>query len=198
MTMSITTNLKTKPYQITFFLSPELASQGENQEKLNEVVQKIKQEITDKGGSLETPETESSLTNLIKKTLAYPIQKYQEAFYLSLNFLLPPRMIKQFRQQLNLEDNILRYLITARPIAKKIIPETFPGSRKTKTPRAQLTPKKPFLDFGMIDKIEPLSATEPSLTSPEDKTITPSQKKEKPEKVEIEELDKKLEEILNQ
>ena len=182
MAISMTTNPKTKPYQISFFLSPELSS--------NEVIQKIKQEITDKGGSLETPETESSLTNLIKKTLAYPIQKYQEAFYLNLNFLLPPQMIKQFRQQLNLEENILRYLITARPIAKKITPETFPSSRKTKTTRAQLTPKKPFLDFGMIDKIEPLSATEPSPT--------PSQKKEKPEKVKIEELDKKLEEILNQ
>ena len=108
--------------------------------------------------------------------MAYPIKKCQEAFYFSLNFVLPIQAVNELNKQLSSNDNILRHLIA-----------------QTRPPQSQIKPKKEqkeSLDFGIVDKIEPL---------PKEKTpAIISDQKEKKEKVKIEELDKKLEEILNQ
>lgn len=168
-------NPKTKSYQITCLFSPLL-----EQAKLNEIIQKIKQAIADLDGSISSLETETSLANLIKKKLSYPIKKYQEAFYSSFQFLLPPKMLKQFQQRLDSEEDIIRYLITVKQKPKsKGIKESF--------------------DFKLVDKIEPLSAKTRATDRPiSDKK--PERKTERPikEKVKIEELDQKLEEILKE
>jgi ribosomal protein S6 len=168
-------NPKTKSYQITCLFSPLL-----EQAKLNEIIRKIKQAIADLGGSISSLETETSLANLIKKKLSYPIKKHQEAFYSSWRFSLPPAALNQFQQQLDSEDDIIRYLITVKE------------KPKSKT-------AKESFDFKLVDKIEPLSAKGKvsdraiSDKKPEKKTDRPAK-----EKVKIEELDKKLEEILNE
>ncbi|NQV00858.1 MAG: 30S ribosomal protein S6 [Parcubacteria group bacterium] len=141
------------------------------QEKLDEFIQKLKQIIIDNNGSVQ----EGTLSGPIKKTLPYKIKKHQEAFYLNLNFLLPVSETNKLCQQLNLKKNIIRYLIT---IQKQ------PKENKEKI-KSKLT--KEAIDPKMIDKIEPLVFRYTKEKAPE-----------KERKVKIKELDKKLDEILNE
>ena len=69
-----------RTYQLTYLLSPLL-----EQKNLEEISQKIKKWIIEKGGSLSEKE---NLSLGHKKNLAYPIKKYRQAFYFNLNFLL--------------------------------------------------------------------------------------------------------------
>ncbi|MBL7053219.1 MAG: 30S ribosomal protein S6 [Candidatus Portnoybacteria bacterium] len=158
-----------KSYQLTCLFLSSL-----DQGKIDEIIQKIKGLITVENGSI------SETTEPIKKNLAYPIKKQLEAFYWSSSFLLSDQKINEFRQQLDLEKNILRYLINI---------------KKTETdPIKKETIKKPLNE--MIDKIEPLKEMPlgEMAKKPIEKEISSDTKK----KVKIEELDKKLEEILNQ
>lgn len=108
--------------------------------------------------------------SLSRKRLAYPIKKHQEAFCYALNFLLSPELVNRIEKYLSSEANILRYLLAIK-----------------KTPKTK--PAREPIDLKMIDKIEPLE----KFPAPREK---PAPKKERKEKVKIEELDKKLKEIL--
>lgn len=163
-------NQENKSYQITCLFLPSL-----NQEQIGEIIQKIKQLITTENGSI------SETTEPIKKNLAYPIKKHLEAFYWNSSFLLSDQIINKFRQQLDLEKNILRYLINI---------------KKTETdPIKKEAIKKPLNE--MIDKIEPLIDREIPLGEMAKKPIEEKINFDKKKKIKIEELDKKLEEILN-
>jgi small subunit ribosomal protein S6 len=161
---------ETKPYQLTCLLSPVL-----EQSRIEEISQKIKKWINEKGGSLSERENHS----IFKKNLAYSLKKYREAFYLNFSFLLAGQDINQLSQKLNLEKDVLRHFVTANPQPK--------------------TKAEEVMDQKIADKIEPLVAKEIPLASREgpkqanEKRAAPNQ-----EKVKIEELDKKLDEILNQ
>lgn len=159
---------QTKKYQMSCFLSPELSSQDE----LDKMVKKIEQMITSQEGfiSKKTP-----LTNPIKRRLAYPIQKHQEAFYLTFDFLMPPKAINPLHKKLDIEKNVIRHLISIKKKLSIKIDRTILPIEK---------PKPAKFDMNMIDKIEPMP--------------TPSAESTKKEKVQIKELDQKLEEILNQ
>jgi small subunit ribosomal protein S6 len=154
-------NEEKKSYQLTCFISPDL-----KEEELNEAIKKIEQLITGDEGDVQYAGTP------VSKSLSYKINKHQDAFYFLLNFLLPASKIRQLCQKLNLEKNILRYLITVRKQLKE-------NKEVKKSSRI-----KKELDSKMIDRIEPM---------PE-----PAAKIEKKEKSRIQELDKKLDEILNQ
>jgi small subunit ribosomal protein S6 len=157
-----------KTYQLTYLLSPLL-----EQKKLEEISQKIKKWIIEKGGSFSEKE---NLSTGFKKNLAYPLKKYRQAFYFNLNFLLASQLINQLSEQLNLEKDILRhFIITKQKIKSKPIQEA--------------------IDHKIVDRIEPLVAKEIPLSKKSTQEKTPPEKKEK---VKIEELDKKLEEILNE
>jgi len=157
-----------KTYQLTYLLSPLL-----EQKKIEEISQKIKKWIIEKGGSLS--EKENFFPGL-KKNLAYPLKKYRQAFYFNFNFLLAGQLINQLSKQLNLEKDILRhFIITKQKMKSKPIQEA--------------------MDHKIVDRIEPLVAKEIPLSKKSTQEKTPPEKKEK---VKIEELDKKLEEILNE
>ncbi|MFH1460940.1 MAG: 30S ribosomal protein S6 [Patescibacteria group bacterium] len=142
-----------KQYQISCLFPPSL-----NQDQLQQAVNKVKQIITDQGGSFSLEKE-----NLpYPQRLAYPINKQLEAFHLNLAFSFPAQSINQLYQYLNLEDSLLRYIITSQ-----------------KQPEAK--PEKEIDYSKMIEKIEPFKEA-------------PTKK----EKTKFEDLDKKLEEILNQ
>lgn len=48
-----------------------------------------------------------------KRKLAYPMQKYTEAFYTVLNFESEPEFAAKLKTELNLNSSVLRYLLTA-------------------------------------------------------------------------------------
>lgn len=50
-----------------------------------------------------------------KKKLAYPIQKQSEGYYVIMDTEMPPEAGRSLEQNLRLSEQILRYLITAKP-----------------------------------------------------------------------------------
>ena len=158
-------NQENKLYQLTCLFDTSVST-----EKINQIIEEIRQIIiSDKGTSSE----KNYSSEPIKKKLAYPIKKQNEAFYWDFSFSFSPKEISKLEQTLKRKKSIIRYIITNRKeLKQKIV-------------------KKP-IDFKIIDKIEPLP----------DEIIEKTTKKEEPksikEKTKIEDLDKKLEEILNQ
>lgn len=49
-----------------------------------------------------------------EKTLAYPIKKNHTAFFFNYQFELDKKSILQFKNKLNLDEKILRYLLLVR------------------------------------------------------------------------------------
>jgi len=173
----------TKKYQIILVFPPTLGP-----EKLGKTIEKVKQFIINQEGSLSEKETDKNQTAQLKK-LSYPINKYEEAFYLTLNFSLPPKNVKVLNQELKMEDNLMRHIITTRDEIK--------------------IDSKEKIDYNkMVEKIEP-SHKEEIIEKLETEEITEVEKEKasilsgnksvkKADKAEIEDLDKKLEEILNE
>ncbi len=166
-------NEDNKKYQIVMVFPPILEPK-----ELEQEINKVKQIIASYQGTFS--EEKNSEPQL--KKLSYPINKYEEAFYLTLNFSLPPQEMEEVNKQLNLEDNLIRFVITAYDETKDKPEQTVDYSK-------------------MVEKIEPLATPrkpkpEPVLKAKEE---APEKKKssEKSSKAEIEDLDKKLEEILN-
>lgn len=181
-------------YQLSCHFSPLL-----DQNQLEGIVQDLKKMIA-ANESFVLTEGELSAGNIQRKKLAYPIQKYQEAFYLSFDFLANSQNINQFNNQLNLNKDILRHLIVA-----KQKPSSSP---------------KEIIDYKATEQIEFLSRKKKmavgdglELSAPAQevakkkavKKITAKKRqpkqiaaneKDREEKAKIEELDKKLEEIL--
>ncbi len=157
-----------KKYQIILIFPPILKP-----EELEQTIEKIKQYIIKKEGIFSKEKKENISSAQLKK-LSYPINKYKEAFYLTLNFSILPKDIKLINQELNMKDNILRHIITIQDKVK--------------------IQSKEIINYNkMIEKIEPFHTLGIS-----DKPKEEKEKVRKSTKAEIEDLDKKLEEILNQ
>ncbi len=137
-------------------------------EKINQIIEAIRQIITSNEGTISEKNYSPAPIN---KRLAYPIKKQDEALYWDFYFSLPPKEISKLEHLLRQKKNIIRHIITNRKEIK------------------QKTIKKP-IDLKMIDKIEPLPNKIPDKIEKKEPRIIR-------EKAKIEDLDKKLEEILN-
>lgn len=176
-----------KLYQTTFFISSLL-----NQEQIDNLIKKFKQLIDDNNGAV-LAEDEAKTNNLIQK-IAYPIKKQINAFYFNFNFLLDSQSIDKINHWMRMEKNILRHMIVAKEKPKSI--------------------PKEIIDYKATEKIEAFSKEKDKKPKQEqdqivlDELIAPKEEKFKEkelkeeskasEKVKIEDLDQKLEEILNQ
>ncbi len=74
----------------------------------NNTVSKIKDFIKKNKGEIKEKD------NLGKRLLAYPIKKFQEGHYIEYALNLSPSKIEEFKRELRLMDNILRFLIIAK------------------------------------------------------------------------------------
>jgi len=110
----------------------------------------------------------SKTNKSVRKKLASPIKNKGEAYFTTLSFRLEPGKLETLEKKLRLESQILRYLILVKPKPEKLF-EPKP---------AQILPAR--LAFGNSKAGGPR------------KTL-----KEKP-KVELKEIEKKLEEILGE
>lgn len=106
-----------KFYELTFLISPDLL-----EEEIKSLLEKINSLIKKEGGVL------NEINLPVKKKLAYPIKKKEEAFLGTLSFYLEPEKLKSFEKELKFEKNILRYLIISKPRIKevKIQPKRIP------------------------------------------------------------------------
>jgi len=107
--------------------------------------------------------------SLGKRKLAYPIKKFRHGHYLLVEFDAEPSEIKQLDDELRLTNEVIRHLIVRKD----------PRALKTK-PTRQITGESVPLDTG----------------SPDSTKARPIKQKGDENKVKLEDLDKKLDEIL--
>lgn len=127
--------------------------------------------------------TKVSEKNLGKIKLAYPIQKQRHGTYILTYFDADPAKVKEFNRLLGLMDEVLRHTILARPkgaeervfeIDSYVAPLSDEG-RRTEKPRQE----------------RPRPVAKPAIAPP-----TPSATSTEEKKMSIEELDQKLDKIL--
>ena len=94
------TEQKIENYELGFHLLPEM-----EEGKLNEKVQEIEGMIIKLGGSV------TSSRPVKRQHLSYPIDHKKYAFFGTLNFKMPTEGADQIRDQLKLEETVLRSLI---------------------------------------------------------------------------------------
>lgn len=140
-------------------------------DELKPITEKVAQLIKEQDGQL------SKKDDLGKLKLAYPIKQQTHGYYQLIEFDLPRKNLKKLNASLSLTSKVLRFLI----VKKKI--KTEKELAKEKELQAKLAKKKE-------QAIEEIKAAK---EEPKEK---PKQEKTKA-KVSLEDLDKKLDEILD-
>jgi ribosomal protein S6 len=143
-----------KEYELVCILLPQLEGAD-----LENVKKEIEQIITKLGGTINFKETK-------KHDLAYPINKQGQGIYLISQISIPPEKVANLSNELKLNKQVLRHLISQIAVVKPVIKRE--GRKK------------------IIKKVEELSPTKVGATEG------------KKEKVQLEEIDKKLNEIIKE
>jgi len=114
-----------KYYELTYLISPELST-----EEIEKFQEKLRSLIIEGGGL-------DKIGNPIRKKLAYPIKKKNEAFLATLNFYLNPGKLEDLEKKLKGEEKILRFLIVTKK-RPKILPEILVKPGKIVKPKVEL------------------------------------------------------------
>lgn len=145
-----------------------LASASQTEEELEPIKQKVRNAINKAEGNITFED------NFGKKKLAYPIEKNQQGYYLLTEFDLDGKNLANLDKDLRLTNEILRHIIVKRKATKQ-------------TNRLRLT------DDGMI---ESKISGRPESRELKSKAPTSDKKAAEETKVDLKDLDEKLDEIL--
>ncbi len=143
-----------KKYELVCILLPQLEGVD-----LENVKKEIEQIITKLEGTINFKETK-------KHDLAYPINKQGQGIYLISQISIPSSKVANLSNELKLNKQVLRHLITRLPTIKPEAKKAKKTIKKTKTPA-----------------LAKASADKPEI---------------KKEKIKLEEIDKKLDEIIEE
>ena len=88
-----------KKYELLTIFKPSLDS-----EELDKAVDKISSDIKSAKGEV------SSVDKMGRKKLAYALQGYRDGFFTTMIVSLPADAIVEFKRNLKLNDNILRFM----------------------------------------------------------------------------------------
>ena len=88
-----------KNYELLTIFKPSLDS-----EELDKAVEKISEEIKSYKGSVET------IDKMGRKKLAYDVQGYRDGFFTNMIIAVPAESIVDFKRNLKLNDNVLRFM----------------------------------------------------------------------------------------
>ena len=88
-----------KNYELLTVFKPSLDA-----EELDKAVEKIAEEIKASNGSVESGD------KMGRKKLAYDVQGYRDGYFTNLIVSLPAEAIVEFKRNLKLNDNVLRFM----------------------------------------------------------------------------------------
>ncbi len=92
-----------KDYEAMFIFDPSVS-----EEKLEKEIKSVERTIKTRGkGSVR-------FDNMGKKTLAYPIKKFNEGIYVNYQFAAQPLAVAKIKEALKHKDSILRFMIFVR------------------------------------------------------------------------------------
>lgn len=167
----------TQHYELTYIVSIKFLD-----DELNKVSEKVEKMITAAGGRITARES------LGRQKLAYPLKQVFQGTYLSVEFDLEGEQLKALDTALKLTSELLRHLIIKKKVrtAKEIEREKQVQERLRKEKETELNQ----MERAGQEKVKKLGAVEmkPVEQAPEVKASK--------DKVSLEELDKKLDEIL--
>lgn len=95
-------------YELTYLISPEI-----KEEELKNLSQKINSLVL-KTGKIVKSESPKKIN------LAYPIQKKEEAFLVTFEFLSEPQKIEDLKKEFEKEKKVLRFLLVKKKGIEKI------------------------------------------------------------------------------
>jgi small subunit ribosomal protein S6 len=105
-------------YELMLLLSPELG-----EEALQSEMEKISGQIDATGAEIVRSK---STTPWGRRRLAYPIQNYQDAFYVLYSLSSQPGQLDPFERDLKLNSNVIRYLLIRQEKAEALGDEPEP------------------------------------------------------------------------
>lgn len=187
-------------YEIMYLFSPQYS-----EEEIQTEITKLNQNVQNLEGSIQQEE------HLGLLDLAYKIKHLKQGNYHTVWIQLAKDRLKELEKTLKTNNYLMRYLITTlnkneKPFLKNQVPESKPESeQETSTPLFEKSLPKTTAPDQIVSlkksaelnqKIQPKEKTSP-LPEIQDEKKVKSKTSKKP-KVEIEDLDKKLDEILNE
>lgn len=92
-----------RKYEMMILVAPTVTEEG-----LPPVVDRVSGYVTDQGGEVESFTHDSPWG---RRRLAYPIQRFQDAFYVLYYFYAPPSSINELERALRLDDQVIRHLV---------------------------------------------------------------------------------------
>lgn len=92
-----------RKYEMMILVAPTVTEEG-----LPPVVERVSGYVTDQGGEVESLTHDSPWG---RRRLAYPIQRFQDAFYVLYYFYAPPASIDELERALRLDDQVIRHLV---------------------------------------------------------------------------------------
>lgn len=198
-------------YQLTYIIPSDVA----DPKALEEIIADINKKITDAGGIIKTPlsgladqtELEKSTEELekIKKSqnvrifkhrLGYPIKRVSYGFYVAVVYELPKKnqaaITKKIDAEIKLNKRITRFMNTVYNF--EVFSEQ--SQQKEKSKNMKVSEKPEAIEQ---EEAEPLQAivNKAAQEKKSKKEVVLDEKPAKGKKTEIEELDEKLEQILN-
>ena len=99
-----------KKYELLTIFKPSLDS-----EELDKAVDKISSDVKAAKGEV------SSVDKMGRKKLAYDLQGYRDGFFTTLIISLPADAIVEFKRNLKLNDNVLRFMFMEAPKATQTV-----------------------------------------------------------------------------
>lgn len=171
-----------KTYELTYIITPQV-----KQEEAETISKDIETFLQSKEGVILRAD------KIVAKTLSFRIKKQSSGFFAFVEFQLDPANVLELKEKLQKDSKILRHIILA-----KLAPRRIKARRERKTvesvfeTKAETKPEtKPTEELEV--KIE--AKTE---TVKEEKPATKKTEKVKKEKIEMEDIDKKLDELLSE
>ena len=169
-------------YELTYIVSIKFID-----DEMNKVTEKIEKMIVELGGKVTLKE------NLGKQKLAYPLKGIFQGTYASIEFDLEGEKLKELDTDLKLMNEILRHLV----IKKRV--RTAAEVDREKQVQERLRKEKE-VELNKLEKADQEKVKQPEATVAEEKTVEQIAEKKKEDKdakkVSLEDLDKKLDEIL--
>lgn len=89
-----------RDYELVFVIRPDIA-----EENLGPIADKVSLLITNKGGVI------SGIERWGKRKLAYPIKHFLEGYYILVRFKTQPSACKEIEANLQITEEIIRYLM---------------------------------------------------------------------------------------
>jgi len=106
-----------RPYE-TVIIFDSLLDDAEREEKLV----RLRQALAGDGGS-----DSVDVVSWGKRTLAYPIQKNVQGYYVILQYETEPAALSEFERLIRLDESVLRHLTVVDPPASRVLDQVSAG-----------------------------------------------------------------------